>query len=154
MAHLTPGGDPATQPARGHRVLPHTADLAVEAWAPSRAECLTEAVRGLVGSFLDLGDATASGEASARFAPDRDEDLLVAVLEEVIYLVEVHERVPVDAEVDEHADGGLMVRFAVADADATELVGAVPKAVALHGLRFEHGECGWPGWHCHVTVDV
>ena len=36
---------------RGHRTVPHTADLRVEAWAPTREECLAEAVRGLVDSF-------------------------------------------------------------------------------------------------------
>jgi SHS2 domain-containing protein len=31
--------------------MPHTADLRIEAWAPTREECLAEAVRSLVDSF-------------------------------------------------------------------------------------------------------
>lgn len=143
---------PATPPGRGHRVLGHTADLAVEAWAPSRPECVTETLRGLASSFLEVaGSGAGTGTATSRFPPDRDEDLLVAVLEEVIYLLEVHERVPVDAEVTGDADGGLTVRFATAAAEEVTVAGAVPKAVSLHGLRFE-ATAG--GWRSHVTVDV
>ena len=35
----------------GHRTVPHTADLRIEAWAVTCEECLAEALRGLVGSF-------------------------------------------------------------------------------------------------------
>lgn len=38
----------------GHRSVPHTGDLRVEAWAPTREECIAEAVRGMVASFADL----------------------------------------------------------------------------------------------------
>jgi SHS2 domain-containing protein len=36
---------------RGHRKALHPADLRIEAWGPTREECIAEAVRGLVDSF-------------------------------------------------------------------------------------------------------
>ncbi len=41
----------------GHRSVPHTADLRIEAWSPSREGCIGEAVRGTVESFLDTSGA-------------------------------------------------------------------------------------------------
>ena len=49
--------------ARGHRTVPHTADLRIEAWAPTREECMAEAARGLVGSF-----AAVAGSPPGRLA--------------------------------------------------------------------------------------
>ncbi len=36
----------------GHRTVPHTADLRIEAWAPTRDGCIRQAVLGTVESFL------------------------------------------------------------------------------------------------------
>ena len=83
-----------------------------------------------------------------------DEDLLVRVLNDVIYQFEVHRRLPVDISIDPAAgdtQGQAEVRFAAAPADEADLVGAVPKAVSLHELRF--APTGGL-WRCHVTVDT
>lgn len=136
----------------GHRILPHTADLALEAWAPARSECMAEAVRALVESFADVRAAIPRETVTFGCDAASDEDLLVGVLNEVIYQVEVHGRVPVDVSVDEpHGGGRADVRFAAAPVAEAELTGAAPKAVTLHELRFYHdGEL----WRCHVTVDT
>lgn len=39
--------------------MPHTADLRIEAWAPTRDGCIRQAVLGTVESFLDLESAHA-----------------------------------------------------------------------------------------------
>jgi SHS2 domain-containing protein len=36
------------RPARGHRSLPHTADVIIDAWGPDQAACYEEAVAALV----------------------------------------------------------------------------------------------------------
>ena len=36
---------------RRHRKVLHPADLHIEAWGPTREECMAEAARGMVGSF-------------------------------------------------------------------------------------------------------
>lgn len=126
--------------------MPHTADLAVEAWADSREECLAEAVRGLVESFAAPGPAPPGEGVDLPPAADSDEDLLVEVLQEVIYQLEVHGRLVVDV-----SRGPSGLRLATVPAESAEQVGAMPKAVTGHGVRF--GEADGT-WHAHVVVDV
>lgn len=140
-----------TVPARGHRWIEHTADMALEAWAPTRTECLAEAVSALVGSFVDLATATPSESFAVTFPPTDDEDLLVRLLDEVIYLIDVFGRVPLDAEVEDARDGGLIVHFATATAQRVDVTGAVPKAISRHELWFGYAA---GHWQAAVTVDV
>jgi len=138
----------------GHRILPHAADLALEAWASAKGECIAEAIQALVESFADVRAATPRENVTLTVEEATDEDLLVRVLNDVIYQLEVHGRVPVDISVSGPpggAEGRADVRFAAAPADEARLVGAIPKAVSLHELRFA------PSgglWRCHVTVDI
>ncbi|WP_229401644.1 archease [Micromonospora okii] len=135
---------------RGHRAVPHTADVRIEAWAPDREGCLAEAVPAMVETFADPAGAGGGTEAAFDVPAGDDEDLLVAVLDEVIFRLETEGVLPVAAEVAA-VGGGLRVRWRVVDSEAVELVGAVPKAVSLHGLRFGPDAAGWS---CAVTLDV
>ncbi|MGW7366454.1 archease [Streptomyces sp. NPDC054841] len=141
--------DPAARPG-GHRSVPHTADLRVEAWAPSREDCLAHAVRGVAESFVDLGGATGDRTRDVVIRADHDEELLVALLEEVVYWLDTAGEVPVDVDVAA-IPGGVQVGFRVAGVDSLPVIGAVPKAVTLHELVFAHGA---EGWNCSVTLDV
>ncbi len=134
----------------GHRTVPHTADLRIEAWAPTRDGCIRQAVLGAVESFLDLSSAHADHTRLRRLIANRDDDLLVAVLDEVIYLLDTSGEAPVDLDLRD-VDDGVEVTFAMADARTLVQVGAVPKAVSLNDLRFSHGQ---QGWRCLVTLDV
>lgn len=135
---------------RGHRAVPHTADVRVEAWAPDREGCLAEAVAALVETFADTADAQPYGETTLELPAGDDTELLVGLLDEVIFRLETEGTLPLATEA-RAAGGGLRVRWRTVDADAVELVGAVPKAVSLHGLRFTRDGTGWS---CVVTVDV
>jgi SHS2 domain-containing protein len=139
------------RPERGHRCVPHTADVRIEAWAPTREECVAEAVAALVGTFVDPAGAAPAGEREFRAPAGDDEDLLVAVLDEVIFRMETEGELPLHTEVADDGAGGLTVRWRTTGTDAVELVGAVPKAVSLHELRL--GRDG-DGWSCAVTLDV
>ena len=141
---------------RGHRSLPHTADIRIEAWGPTREACLAEAVAALVDAFADTSGARPARTAEAVLAADTDEDALVAVLDEVIYLLDTDEVIPLAASAEYRA-GGLTLRMDVAPVRDAEITGAVPKAVSLHGLRFspEPGDVGATArWSCTVTIDV
>jgi SHS2 domain-containing protein len=144
---------PTTEPARGHRAVPHTADIRLEAWAPTRDECIAEAVLGLVESFADVSGARPDRCVTVSVPEGPAEDMLLAVLDEVIYRLDVHGEVPVDVEADstDMAEEGLGMRLAMAGTEAVEPVGAAPKGVSLHGLRFTVGPGGWA---CTVMVDV
>ncbi|MFD8478131.1 archease [Kitasatospora sp. NPDC059673] len=135
--------------------MAHTADMRVEAWAPTAEDCIAEAVGGVVEGFADISAARSAGERGCEVTAEKDEDLLVSVLEEVIYRLEVHGELPLGAAlgaIRDTADGrAVSVRFTMVDADTAELVGAVPKAVSLHGLHLDGGPGGWT---CQVTLDV
>jgi SHS2 domain-containing protein len=80
------GDGPATSPsASGHRAVPHTADLRIEAWGPTREQCLGEAALGMVESFADLAGVRASAVRQVRLAEASDDELLAALLEEVVF---------------------------------------------------------------------
>jgi SHS2 domain-containing protein len=143
-------GREADRPARGHRDLPHTADIRIEAWGPTREACLAEAVAALTEAFADTTGAVARRTAEADLDAETGEDALVAVLDEVIYLLEVAEVVPLGAEIEQRA-GGLRLRMDVAALHDAEITGAVPKAVSLHGLRLGR-DAG--RWSCTATIDV
>ena len=134
----------------GHRGVPHTADLRIEAWAPSRDGCIRQAVLGTVDSFLDISSARPHRSVSRRLTAGSDDDLLVVVLEEVIFLLDTVGEAPVDLDVQ--GGGGVAeVNFAMVDARTLPQVGAVPKAVSLNDLRLSHDD---HGWRCLVTLDV
>ena len=135
----------------GYRIVPHAADLRVEAWAPTREECVAEAVLGAVGSFLDISSAHPTGVHCFLVVVNSDEDLLADVLDEMVYLLDTTGEVPVDVEL-EPADGGeTEVRFATTAASDLSRVGAVPKGVSLHELTLAAGP---GGWSCSVILDV
>ncbi len=134
----------------GHRSVPQTAGLRIEAWAPTRDGCIRPAVLSPAASFLDTSSGRLNHTLVCRLTAERDDDLLVAALDEVIYLRDNAGEVPVDVEVN-GPDGGVDVSFAMVDAGARPQVGAMPKAVSLNELCFSHGH---RGWRCAVTLDV
>jgi SHS2 domain-containing protein len=139
-----------SEAARGHRSLPHTADIRLQAWAPTREDCLAEAVAGLVDSFADTTGVAPQWSVDTEIRASSDEEALVAALNEVIYLLETQGGVPVHAEAAPIEDG-LRLRLDLVPVAAVPQCGATPKAVTLHELRF--GRCDG-GWACEVTVDV
>jgi SHS2 domain-containing protein len=138
--------------AGGNRLVPHTADLRIEAWGGTREECLAEAVRGLVASFAEISRPVPAREVTVRLAAAPAEDLLVSALDEVIYRLDADDEIPAAAQVTPAAGGGAWLVLALVPAGAAEIIGAVPKAVALHGLRCAADAAG--RWSASVTIDV
>ena len=136
----------------GHRMMPHTADLRIEAWAGTREECMAEALRGLVGSFASIAGRQPHRQDSCLMTARSDEDLLVALVDEVIYRLDADGEVPVSVAVRPVLEGGVAVSFALVPVAAAEITGAVPKAASLHELRCAPDAAG--RWSCAVTVDV
>ncbi|MEU9125001.1 archease [Streptomyces sp. NPDC048506] len=147
---MTSGHRGQESSASGHRSVPHTADLCIEAWAGTREECIAEAVRGVIGSFTDTAGVAAGITRECELRADTDERLLAAVIEDVIYRMEAAAEVPADIRVTA-ADHGVRLRFTMVSSGLVGQIGAVPKAVSLHGLRLAHDAQGWAG---RVTLDV
>lgn len=160
MSSTSASGDPTGHGAgveqrggSGHRTVPHTADLRIEAWAPTRERCVAEAVTGLVESFADTAGVRPSRTAELHVPAGADADMLVTVLDEVIYRLDADGEIVLGAQVAGAPGGGLTARLEMGDAAQAAGIGAVPKAVSLHGLRFgADPETG--GWSCSVTIDV
>ena len=92
--------------AQGHRELEHTADWALEVWAPDLAALLEEAARGM---YRLMGVVLAAGPRQRRrleLAGADRESLLVDFLAELLYLVE-SEGLAFDTLGLEAADGRL-----------------------------------------------
>jgi len=137
---------------RGHRSVPHTADLRIEAWGPAREDCLAEAVRGLVESFADTSGIAPQRAIKRHLDAGSDADLLAAAVEDVIYLLDTDGTIPAEVEVSRAADGGIDLTLRVVDAAAAEIIGAAPKAASLSGLTCALDASG--RWLCAVTIDV
>jgi SHS2 domain-containing protein len=146
-----PANDDARTSRAGHRLAPHTADCIIEAWGPDRTTCLVEALGALVGVFAEPDDTAVPHALALSVDGTSDAEVLVALLEEVIYLVDVFAVVPVRFNLAETEDGGVAGDVEVVPAAQVEVVGPVPKAVSYHSLQIgdERGT-----WRCRVVVDV
>ncbi|SCK43713.1 archease [Streptomyces sp. WMMB 322] len=134
----------------GHRTVPHTADLRVEAWGPTREECLAHAVRGVCESFLDVRGTAPVRKREVTVRPETDEDLLRTLLEELVYRLDTDGEIPVQMTLTQ-VPGGLRAALHMAEVAPLPVTGAAPKAVTLHELVFRRGP---HGWICSVTLDV
>jgi SHS2 domain-containing protein len=136
---------------QGYRTVPHTADLRIEAWAQSRNECVTEALRGLIASFADISEVQPARILERLMTAGSDADLLAAAADEVIYILDAEGEIPVSVQV-RPAGAGIVVVLALARAECVEITGAVPKAVSFHELRCEPDPTG--RWSASMTIDV
>jgi len=145
---------PPSAPASGHRLLPHTADVRFEAWAPTREACLAEAVRALANIVVDTTTAPPpTASMPVRLPATTDIDLLVSLLEEVIYDVDVLGVLTLDAHLAVAPDGGAVTgHLRTAPLAALPQTGCAPKAITRHDLLFAPDDDG--AWRCLVTVDV
>jgi SHS2 domain-containing protein len=135
----------------GHCAMPHTADTRLHAWGPTREQCLAEAVRAMVEAFADVSHVRSATVQRVRLAPAGDEDLLVDLLDEVVFRLEVAGLVPVDVEVEPTEDGGLEARLSLAELADVAVTGAVPKGASWQELHIGPDPYGWS---CTVIVDV
>jgi SHS2 domain-containing protein len=134
---------------RGRRFLPHTADVIIEAWGDGPAACFEEAATALCELFAVAGPA--SGELPVRVEGRDREDLLVALLDEIIFLLDTADRVPIGLRLDRVSDTEAAGSVLVADPDDVEAAGVVPKAVSRSGLAVVEDS---DGWRATVIVDV
>jgi len=142
---------PDQRPMAGHRLVAHTADVIIEAWGPDRASCLTEALYALVEQCAQVPDAAVSRVLPLSATSSGAVDVLVALLEEVIYVFDVFSMVPVCFHLTEADDGSIAGDMEVVPVDQVVIVGPAPKAVSHHGLSMsENGQ----GWRCRALIDV
>lgn len=112
---------------------------------------MEQAATALVATFADVGAAEPTERVPFAVEAGDDEELLVLLLEELLYVIDVLGVVPVATELDESPPGQVVGSFQAVPVSAVEEIGALPKAISRHGLRL-----GTDGqrWACRVTVDV
>ena len=141
----------AARPAKGHASLPHTADVCIEAWAPTAQECYEEAVAAFVDIFADVTGASTGQPRPFHVGPGSPELLLILLLDEVLLAVDVEGLVPRTVHVEPPGSDGLDGMLTLVSVDEVTAVGSVAKGVSHEGLLF-----GTQGdrWKCRATVDV
>jgi SHS2 domain-containing protein len=105
----------------------------------------------MVEAFADVGAAAPVADVTVDLAAEDHGELLVALLEEVIFLVEVGGSVPVTADLAIDEAGHLVGRFGTVPSSAIDATGALPKGVSRSGLVVERLD---DGWRAHAVVDV
>ena len=107
-------------------------------------------MRAFTATFAEVSGAHPDQRRSVVLDAEQDEQLLLAALDELVFLLDTEDAVPVDVSA-ERTDGGALLQLWTTSVRVLRSTGAAPKAVSLHGLRFsrENDE-----WRCSVTLDV
>ena len=147
--------DPSEARERGSfRALEHTADRAIEAWAPDLERLFGAAAEGMFAESSICEQVRPEQEWSIQVEASSLEDLLQAWLCELLWVSERDEaavcRVEVDSVQEEpwRARGRAWGGTPPPDSPHT---GAPVKAVTYHGLRVWQDE---GTWRAHIVFDV
>lgn len=156
---VAPAGGGAGGPSRGrgHAVREHTADVVIEAWGPTRAACLEEALAALAETY---SEPDADVDAGAAPAPHRlrwhhdgvdGEDLLADLLDDAIARLDCDGLVTVAGHLTDGPDGSVTGELLVVPLEAREVTGASPKGVSRSDLRLGPDD---GGWSARAIIDV
>lgn len=141
-------------PQRGYRQVDHSADLAVELWAPSEEELLGEGARAVVdlltgGALTGAAEGTDPAERHIELHTLDPEDRLVQWLNEVIFAATTQGFLIRSAEIALR-DGGLVATVR-GEEDAGDKLTTELKSATYHDL---HVQSGPDGWRARVVIDV
>ena len=140
---------PEAQPPR-YRILSHTADTAIEAWGDDLAELIANTAAGMFALMYDPASIDATRQAEITVSAEREADLLIDTLAELLYRSEADDLafslIGVSIE-----DGTARVTAEAGLLQEARLHGPPIKAVTYHDLTVEHSD---HGWHAKVVFDV
>jgi len=122
----------------GFEVLEHTADVGVRVNGGSFAELLKSAALALMSLITDRESVRPDEEVSFEVEAETGEELLIKMLNEILYIHEVRKMVFADAEI-ELADGRKLrgrLRGEKTDVSRHELLLDI-KAATYHNLKIE-----------------
>jgi SHS2 domain-containing protein len=135
---------------RGHHTVEHTADEILEAWGPTRAACLEEAATGLVELFAQPRDRAATRTCEFTLDASEETPLLLALLDEIIYLLDAHDSIPAATYIADLSDR-LQVCLELVDVADARATGPAPKGVSRSQAHLRH-EAG--RWTARALVDI
>ena len=134
-----------------YRLRDHTADVAVEATAPSLAGVFAAVADGLAAAMCDEVPATGDRFEIEVRAESR-EALLFDYLDDLIYQRDVRAVLPVDNQVEVREDGGeWVVTGSARGVPLDQLSAREIKAVTYSEMDLSETD---DGWHAYVVFDV
>lgn len=139
-----------TENQQGHRQVDHTADLALELWAPSEEDLLIEAARAVVDIMTEGAAVGAEARRHVVLEPVDGEDRLVQWLNEIIYAAVV-DGFLFAAAVRLTLAGGRLEAELAGEAGAHDRIAGELKSATYHDL--ELGQEGGQ-WRARVVIDV
>ncbi|HJW76703.1 MAG TPA: archease [Thermoleophilia bacterium] len=137
----------------GFTLIDHTADVGVRAWGGSEEAVFEEAAKGMFSLVCDPGTVARLErlEVSVEAASADHELLLVAWLNELLYLFEARRILFSGFRIIELGESGLMAEVTGETMGPQHAVCGGVKAATYHGLKLTHtGE----GWEAEVILDV
>lgn len=129
-----------------YRWVDHTAEVELHVDAESREEVFAEALAAFA-ELVSRNDEGERAEHDVTVEAEDDASLLVAWLEELVFLAETEDFVPERLEQIELTDGRLTARVSGRRGLPAHLV----KAVTYHGLEFTRED---GVWRAKVVLDV
>lgn len=140
---------PEAQPPR-YRILSHTADTAIEAWGDDLAELIANTAAGMFALMYDPASIAATRQTEITVSAEREPDLVVDALAELLYLSEADDLALSRFQVSIN-DNTVQIRAQGGPLQQVKLHGPPIKAVTYHDLTVEHTA---DGWHARVVFDV
>lgn len=131
-------------------MLPHTADVIVEAWGADDLACAEEAAAALI-EICVAGDPDPEAGLWVSQVGECQPDLVRTVLEEVLFALDTSVLAPVSVSVDRTVDSEVTIRLGLASRDAVRFTGAAPKAIVMMASEQPAGEATC---RCRFIVDV
>lgn len=141
-----------TKPS-GFHLLEHTADMGIEAWAPSLSETYIQAAEGLsMMIFGNRRDRRAEVHCHIKLEAENAAELMVAWLSEIVYSCDVTDLVPTSFEIEELDNQHLRGTIHGETYDETRHgMERQVKAVTYHQLELRQRD---NGWYTRVFVDL
>ncbi len=137
------------RPDLGFRQLDHTADLALEFWAPNEEALLCEGARALIQILTNGHQVHEDSEGPMVIDAMDSEDRLVQWLNEILYAATVEGFLFSSADL--RLENGRLDANIRGQSGGRSLLATELKSVTYHELKLQHHEYGW---YAHVVVDV
>jgi len=136
-------------PDQGFRQLDHTADLALEFWAPNQEALLCEGARALIQILTNGRKIEEDSEGPMVIDALDPDDLLVQWLNEILYAATVEGFLFSSADIT--VDRGHLQANVRGQSGGRGLLATELKSVTYHDLQLTHHA---HGWYAHIVVDV
>ena len=136
----------------GYEQFEVEADVGIRAWGPTRAEAFAQAARGVLSLVADPVSIAPLESREVRAQGDGPESLLVAWIDECLYVHEIEAFVVSSVDVEACSDTVVHGRLHGEPLDAgRHRLGTVVKGATLHGVSVEARD----GRHeVRIIVDV